>query len=125
MINVGVIGLGMMGGTHLDAYASLADKARVVAVADRDPDKLAGRARAAGNIEGQAQGALDLAADPMAFELGQDLVHAGGGEIHLVERLHRSKPRRAALVGLARVLVARLRVARHQRTIRARLSRAR
>ena len=44
--------------------------------------------------------ALDLAAEPMAFELGQDLVDAGPGQIHLVERLHSGEPRRSALVGL-------------------------
>src|SRR6266404_8731654 len=55
MINVGVIGLGMMGQTHLDVYAKRAD-VRVVAVADRDPARLAGKVRAAGNVEGQAQG---------------------------------------------------------------------
>ncbi len=45
--------------------------------------------------------ALDLAAEPMALELGQDLVEPGAGEVHLIERLHGGKPRRAALVGLA------------------------
>ena len=58
-VRVGVIGLGMMGGTHLDAYAKM-DHVRVVAVADRDPDRLSGKASAAGNIEGQAKGGFDL-----------------------------------------------------------------
>ena len=44
--------------------------------------------------------ALDLAAEPMAFELGEDFVDAGAGEIHLVERLYGGEPRRSALVGL-------------------------
>ena len=52
--------------------------------------------------------ALDLAAEPVALELGEDFVQAGAGEIHLVERLHRGEPRRAALVRLARVLVVEL-----------------
>lgn len=38
MVKVGVIGLGMMGNTHLDAYAKL-DNAQVVAVSDADPDQ--------------------------------------------------------------------------------------
>ncbi len=59
MINVGVIGLGMMGNTHLDVYANL-EGVKVVAVADRDPKRLAGEDRAGGNIEGQAQGGFDL-----------------------------------------------------------------
>ena len=46
--------------------------------------------------------ALDLAAEPMAFELRQDLVEAGARHVHLVERLHRGEPRRPAAVGLAR-----------------------
>ncbi len=48
--------------------------------------------------------AFDFAAEPMLFELGHDLVHAGAGEIHLIERLHRGEPGGAALVGLARFL---------------------
>ena len=59
MVNVGVIGLGMMGATHLDAYAKRDDVA-VVAVSDADPDKLSGKKAAGGNIEGQAQGGVDL-----------------------------------------------------------------
>ena len=46
--------------------------------------------------------ALDLAAEPMALELGHDLVEPGAGKIHLIERLHRGEPRRAAFIGLAR-----------------------
>ena len=45
--------------------------------------------------------ALDLAADPVALELRQDLVQRRRREIHLVERLHGGKPRRAAAVGAA------------------------
>ena len=48
--------------------------------------------------------ALDLAADPVAFEFGQDLVQRRRREIHLIERLHRGEPRRAALVGACAVL---------------------
>ena len=45
--------------------------------------------------------ALDLAAEPMAFEFGQDLVQAGAGKIHLVKRLHRGESGSASFVGLA------------------------
>lgn len=55
MTKVGVIGLGMMGQTHLDAYARL-DNAQVVAIADADPDRLSGKVKAGGNIEGAAAG---------------------------------------------------------------------
>ncbi len=61
MINVGVIGLGMMGNTHLDVYGAR-DDVNVAAVADIDRDRLSGKAKAGGNIEGQAQGGADLSA---------------------------------------------------------------
>lgn len=58
-VKVGVIGLGMMGMTHLDAYAKRED-VEIVALADRDPDRLSGKKSAQGNIEGQAKGGIDL-----------------------------------------------------------------
>jgi predicted dehydrogenase len=73
MIKVGVIGLGMMGQTHLDVYAKRAD-AKVVAISDRDPDRLSGKVRAAGNVEGQAQGAFDLS-QATAHAEGMDLIN--------------------------------------------------
>lgn len=72
MIHVGVIGLGMMGQTHLDAYAKRPD-VKVVAIADKDPDRLSGKVKAAGNVEGQAQGAFDLAS-ATAYTEGLDLI---------------------------------------------------
>lgn len=57
-IRVGVVGLGMMGLTHLDAYAKI-DGVEVTALADRDEDRLSGKTQASGNIEGQAQGGID------------------------------------------------------------------
>jgi predicted dehydrogenase len=41
VVRVGVIGVGGMGRVHLDAYATLPD-VQVVALADRDPDRLTG-----------------------------------------------------------------------------------
>ncbi|MEM7624153.1 MAG: Gfo/Idh/MocA family oxidoreductase [Planctomycetota bacterium] len=58
-LRVGVIGLGMMGQTHLDAYAKMPG-VKVTAVADLDEDRLSGKSTAGGNIEGQAQGGFDL-----------------------------------------------------------------
>jgi len=72
MINVGVIGLGMMGQTHLDVYAKRGD-VNVVAVSDRDPARLSGKARATGNVEGQAQGGFDLS-QAKGYEEGMDLI---------------------------------------------------
>src|SRR6476646_9295690 len=43
--------------------------------------------------------ALDLASEPMTLELGEDVVEPGAGDVHLIERLHRREPRRAAPVG--------------------------
>ncbi|MEM6259226.1 MAG: Gfo/Idh/MocA family oxidoreductase [Planctomycetota bacterium] len=59
-IKVGVVGLGMMGLTHLDAYAKL-EGVEVAALADRDEDRLHGKTHASGNIEGQAEGGFDYA----------------------------------------------------------------
>lgn len=58
MVRVGVIGLGVMGSTHLDAYAQVPG-AEVVAIADRNPARLRGEARGEGNIDGQAEGGFD------------------------------------------------------------------
>jgi predicted dehydrogenase len=60
-LSVGVIGMGMMGSTHLDVYGKMAGKGvRIAAVADIDPDRLHGRNQAAGNVPGQAAGGVDL-----------------------------------------------------------------
>ncbi len=58
-VKVGVVGLGMMGMTHLDVYSKRQD-VQVVAIADRNEDLLTGKAQAKGNIEGQAQGSFDF-----------------------------------------------------------------
>ncbi|MEX2216758.1 MAG: Gfo/Idh/MocA family oxidoreductase [Phycisphaeraceae bacterium] len=74
MINVGVIGLGMMGLTHLDAYAKR-DDVNVVAIADKDPNRLSGKVKAVGNVEGQAQGGFDFD-KPKKYEEGMDLIRS-------------------------------------------------
>ena len=72
MIRVGVIGLGMMGNTHLDVYSKRGD-VEVVAISDLNPDRLSGKVKAAGNVEGQAQGAFDLSKVKRIPE-GKDLI---------------------------------------------------
>src|SRR5262249_13141362 len=57
-----------------------------------------------GRLGGQILRTLDLATDPMALELGEDVVQARAGDVHLVERLHRRQPPGAAAVGPALVL---------------------
>src|SRR5262249_28281226 len=57
-----------------------------------------------GRLGGQILRTLDLATDPMALELGEDVVQARAGDVHLVERLHRRQPRGAAAAGPASVL---------------------
>lgn len=42
MLNVGVIGLGVMGSCHLDVYDGHGD-GRIVALSDKDPIRLPGR----------------------------------------------------------------------------------
>jgi predicted dehydrogenase len=59
MVKVGVVGIGMMGSTHLDVY-SKRDDVKVVAVADIIEGRRTGKEKAAGNIEGQAKGGFDF-----------------------------------------------------------------
>ena len=61
MVKVGVVGIGSMGATHLDAYGRLKG-ARVVAVADLIEDRREGRFVVSGNVKGQAQGGADFRA---------------------------------------------------------------
>jgi predicted dehydrogenase len=72
MVNVGVVGLGMMGRTHLDAYRNISG-ARVVAVADRDETRLAGEVDSQGNIPGQSRCGYDLS-DATKYTDGMDLI---------------------------------------------------
>jgi predicted dehydrogenase len=62
----------MMGLTHLDVYASQPG-AKVVAIADADPDRRSGKTKATGNVEGQAKGAFDVAS-VKGYADGMDLI---------------------------------------------------
>jgi len=73
MTKVGVIGLGMMGLTHLDAYRKRED-VMIAAISDKDPDRLSGKVQAAGNVEGQAQEGRESLQDAKRYEEGQDLI---------------------------------------------------
>ncbi|SFI98460.1 Predicted dehydrogenase [Paenibacillus sp. UNC496MF] len=62
MLNIGLIGLGFMGRTHLDNYLRLEKEGvpiRVTAICDIDPDKLEGRATG-GNIDTSSGEAADF-----------------------------------------------------------------
>ena len=79
MTKVGVIGLGMMGNTHLDIYGSR-DDVEIVAISDADPKRLSGEEKAGGNIEGQAQGGADLS-NVKRYADGMELIHDDDVEI--------------------------------------------
>jgi predicted dehydrogenase len=90
MLNVGVIGLGMMGVTHLDVYSKLPG-VKVVAVADLDPNRRSGKTIAAGNIEGHAKGQFDFSTAKQYAE-GLDLINDPDVQvvdICLITPLHR------------------------------------
>jgi len=74
----------MMGNTHLDVYSQLMREGvvKVVAVSDAFADRLSGKVKAAGNIEGQAQGGFELAKVKKYTE-GKDLID--DPEIDLVD----------------------------------------
>jgi predicted dehydrogenase len=57
-LRVGVVGLGMMGVTHLDIYAQM-DEVEVVAISDAIKSRLDGSSQAQGNISGQAKGSVE------------------------------------------------------------------
>jgi len=60
-IGVGVIGLGLMGRTHVEAYGAAAragNPCRIVAVADPDAARLSGRVTVQGNLQSSASDAL-------------------------------------------------------------------
>jgi predicted dehydrogenase len=72
-MKVGVVGLGMMGLTHMDVY-SQRDDVELYAIADMDPDRLSGKTQAAGNVEGMAQGGIDY--DSLKkYSDGMDLIN--------------------------------------------------
>jgi len=76
-VNVGVIGLGFMGATHLRAYAAAARDGfpcRVVAVSDKSADRRAGAGAAGGNIGDAKQELLFDPASVRAYERASDLL---------------------------------------------------
>ena len=82
MVKVGVIGLGMMGLTHLDAYAKNKN-VKIAAICDSDPARLSGTAHAAGNIEGQAQSTISELTDVERCSDAFDVI--GNSNIDLVD----------------------------------------
>ena len=58
MLNVGIIGLGMMGLTHIDVWCKRSD-AKVYAIADKDTKRLNGETAAEGNLDGLAETTFD------------------------------------------------------------------
>ncbi len=100
MVKVGVIGLGMMGTTHLDVYNNR-DDVEVVAVSDIDDDRLHGRTIAAGNVDGQAQGGFDFAS-VKKYDEGKKLIrnkHIELVDVCLPTPLHMDFGRRVLKAG--------------------------
>lgn len=82
MVRVGVVGLGMMGLTHLDAYRRR-DDVQLVAICDADEKRLTGQVSAAGNIEGQAMSAVSELKDVARYTDIYQLI--GNDQIDLVD----------------------------------------
>jgi predicted dehydrogenase len=72
MISVGVVGLGMMGTTHLAVYANRPD-AHIAAVSDRDRDRLFGKSSVNVNINGLPGGSV-VSDDIAKYENADDLI---------------------------------------------------
>ena len=83
---IGIIGLGFMGRTHLAAFQAanaLGLSNRLVAVADADPERRAGRAGAGGNFDTGAKS--DLLFDPRSVRASADpRAVIEDGEVELV-----------------------------------------
>ncbi len=83
MVRVGVVGLGMMGLTHLGVYQRH-PHVQIAAICDSDPARLSGQTHALGNIEGQSQLTVrDLADSVRRCSDIQEVI--GAEEIDLVD----------------------------------------
>lgn len=86
-VRVGVLGLGFMGQTHLRAIRNLAASGvavRLEAVADHSPDRLGGRASAAGNLGLGGDEVLFHAAEVRRYERVDDALRAGDLDLAVV-----------------------------------------
>ena len=71
-VGVGVVGLGLMGRVHVEAYAAArraGDACRLVAASDRSQERLTGRTQAGGNLQ---SGGEALLFDPAVVATGID-----------------------------------------------------
>ncbi len=80
-VTVGIIGMGFMGRMHLSAYQKLS-QAKVIAMADIDPDKRAGKGGDAGNL-GDTNFPSDAPAFERIYQSGVELIH--DADIDLVD----------------------------------------
>jgi predicted dehydrogenase len=73
---IGIIGMGVMGQTHLKSFQALrkSGMAAVFAVAERDPQKRAGQVSAAGNLEAIGAGKTDLFDGVTGYETPEELL---------------------------------------------------
>ncbi len=71
-VGVGVVGLGLMGRVHIEAYTKAAAEGhacRLVAVSDHSPERLTGRTQVSGNLQ---SGGEALLFDPQQVTTGTD-----------------------------------------------------
>ncbi|MEZ6242942.1 MAG: Gfo/Idh/MocA family oxidoreductase [Phycisphaerales bacterium] len=80
-VNVGVVGLGFIGGVHVRAYREgpASSGCHLVAVCDRDPTRLTGAAFSGGNIRGEDEAPL--------FDPGEVATHEDPAELLADERI--------------------------------------
>ena len=76
-IGVGVIGLGFMGRTHIEAFSSI-EECEVVAVADQDESRLLGLPPEGGNLGGQSKGRIFDPDSTATFKNPADLLSCDG-----------------------------------------------
>ncbi len=83
MIRVGLIGAGFIGRNHFNQYQKLGDRARVVALCDKEPDRRAGDWTKVGGNIADAQGRMQDLGDIRQYADWRDLI--ADGDVDMVD----------------------------------------